>query len=119
VQIVQEELVKSQFQEYVQEQRTCTQSGIFRTLKNYHIAHFKSLFGGVSLRVPRLNGCSCEGQDNRTQTVKIDGQFHCVSREFEFLQSKLATMIPYARTADLLDWYPGFAGGNQLYHVAT
>ena len=109
---VQEELVESQFQEYVQEQRACSQYGTFRTLKDYHIAHFKSLFGGVSLRVPRLNGCSCEGQDNRTQTARIDGLVNWVSPELEFVLSKLAAMIPYARTADLLELLLPVDAGN-------
>jgi len=81
-------------------------------LKDYHKVCFKSLFGGVSLRVPRLNGCSCEGQDNRAQTAKIDGLVNWVSPELEFIQSKLAAMIPYARTADLLELLLPVAAGN-------
>ena len=52
---VQEEIVESQFQGYVQEQRICSRCGTFRTLKDYHMATFQSLFGGVNLQVPRLN----------------------------------------------------------------
>ena len=58
---VQQELVESQFQCYAHEQRICTRCGTRRTLKDYHKVCFKSLFGGVNLQVPRLNGCSCEG----------------------------------------------------------
>lgn len=76
---VQQEIVESQFQSYLQEQRICTQCGSRRTLKAYHTVCFKSLFGGVSLRIPRLNGCLCEGQDARARTVKIDGLVNWVS----------------------------------------
>jgi hypothetical protein len=109
---VQEEIVESQFQGYVQEQRICSRCGTFRTLKDYHMATFQSLIGGVNLRVPRLNGCSCEGPDNRTHSVKIDGLVHWVSPELEFIQSKLAAMIPYARTADLLELLLPVDAGN-------
>jgi hypothetical protein len=94
---IQQELVESQVQYCVQERRNCTRCGSRRTLKDYHAACFRSLFGGVKLRVPRLNGCSCEGDDDRAQSVKIDGLVNWVSPELEFIQSKLAAMIPYAR----------------------
>lgn len=111
---VQEELVKSQFQEYVQKERACARCGTLRTLKDYHSAHLKSLFGGVRLRVPRLNGCCCEGQGNRTHTVKIDGLVNWVSPRLEFVQSQLAAMIPYARTAHLLELLLPVGNTNRL-----
>ena len=70
---IQQELVESQVQCYVLKQRCCTRCGTQRTIKDYHTVCFKSLFGGVSLRVPPLNGCSCEGQGAPAKTVKIDG----------------------------------------------
>ncbi len=109
---VQQELVESQFQCYAHEQRICTRCGTWRTLKDYHTVCCKSLFGGVSLRVPRLHGCSCEGQDTRAQTVKIDGLVNWVSPELEFIQSKLAAMIPYACTADLVELLLPVDAGN-------
>lgn len=109
---IQKELVESQLQCFLQEQRICARCGTRRTLKDYHTACFKSLFGGANLRVPRFNGCPCEGLHTRAQTVKIDGLANWVSPELEFIQSKLAAMIPYARTADLLDLLLPVAAGN-------
>ena len=109
---VQKELVESQLQYFVQEQRICTRCGTCRTLKDYHTVCFKSLFGGVKVRVPRLNGCSCEGPGTPAKTLKIDGLVNWVSPELEFIQSQLAAMIPYARTADLLDLLLPVAAGN-------
>ena len=80
---VQQELVESQVQCCGQEQRICTRCGTRRTLKDYHTVCFKSLFGGVNVRVPRLNGCSCEGQGTPAKTVKIDGLVNWVSPELE------------------------------------
>jgi hypothetical protein len=109
---VQKEFVESQLHCIVRKQRFCTRCGTRRTIKNYHTVCFKSLFGGVNVRVPRLNGCSCEGQDTPAKTVKIDGLVNWVSPELEFIQSQLAAMIPYARTADLLDLLLPVAAGN-------
>ena len=69
---VKKALVETQLQCYAQEQRICAQCGSKRMLKDYHTVCFKSLLGGVSLRIPRIYGCSCEGQDTQAHTVKID-----------------------------------------------
>jgi len=54
LQSVQAQMVRSQYQAHVNEQRMCGRCGQRRTLKDYHGACFKSLFGDVTLRVPRL-----------------------------------------------------------------
>jgi hypothetical protein len=64
------------------------------------------------MRVPRLNGCSCDGQGALAKTDKIDGLVNWVSPELEFIQSKLAAIIPYARTAGLLDLLLPVDAGN-------
>ena len=99
---VQQELVEAQLECHFADQRICAQCGNRRTLKDYRPACFKSLFGGVNLRVPRLYTCSCESQDTRAQTIQIDGLVNWVSPELEFIQSQLAATIPYARSAELL-----------------
>tara|TARA_E500000305_G_scaffold12793_2_gene8752 strand:+ start:435 stop:1835 length:1401 start_codon:yes stop_codon:yes gene_type:complete len=99
---VQKELVESQVQRFIQDQRFCSECGSLRTIKDYHNVRFKSLFGGVDLRVPRLNGCPFKKQKVLATTVKINGLNNWVSPEFEFIQSQLAATIPYARSAELL-----------------
>jgi hypothetical protein len=73
---------------------------------------FKSLFGRVALRIPRLYGCACKGQHAHAQTIQIDELVNWVSPELEFIQSQLAANIPYARTAKLLDLLLPVAAGN-------
>ena len=81
-------------------------------LKDYHSVCFKSLFGAVSLRVPRIYGCWCEGQETQAHTVKIDRLVNWVSPVLEFIQSQLAATIPYARTAELLELLLPVNAGN-------
>ena len=99
---VQKELVETQLQCYVQEQRICTECGSLLMIKDYHTVCFKSLFGGVSLRVPRIYGCSCEGQETQAHTIKIDGLVNWVSPELEYIQSQLAATTPYVPSAKIL-----------------
>jgi hypothetical protein len=99
---VQQELVESQLACHAEEQRICARCGHRRALKDYRPAAFKSLFGRVDLRIPRLYTCSCEDRDTRAQTVQIEGLENWVSPELEFVQSQLAATIPYARTGALL-----------------
>lgn len=86
---VQQELVESQLDCHAEEQRICARCGNRRALKDYRSACFKSLFGRVDLRVPRLYECSCEDHDTRAQTVQIEGLENWVSPELEFVQSQL------------------------------
>ena len=80
---VQQALVESQLHCHTEEQRICIRCGSRQTLKDYHSVHFKSLFGSITVRVARLNVCSCEGQHARAQTVQIAGLEHWVSPELE------------------------------------
>lgn len=114
---IQKELVEFQFQHFVQNQRTCIQCGTRRTIKDYHSACFKSLFGGVSLRVPRLNKCACENDAAWSKSVKINGLANWISPELELIQSKLAATIPYARSTELLSLLLPARAGNAISTV--
>jgi hypothetical protein len=114
---LQKELVESQFHHFVKNQRTCSQCGTRRTIKDYHSACFKSLFGRVSLRVPRLNKCPCENDAAGSNTVKINGLANWLSPELELIQSKLAATIPYARSAELVSLLLPASAGNAISTV--
>lgn len=114
---LQKELVVSQFEHFVQNQRICGQCSTRRTIKDYHNACFKSLFGGVTLRVPRLNKCPCDSDAAGANTVKINGLANWVSPELELIQSKLAATIPYARSAALLRLLLPASAGNAISTV--
>ena len=104
--------MESQYRCHVEDQRICSICGRRRALKDYHTVRFKSLFGRIDLRVPRLFGCACAGQHDHAQTVRIDGLINWISPELEFIQSQLAAAIPYARTTDLLELLLPVADGN-------
>ena len=53
---LQHEIVVRQFEATAQRRRCCAQCGVTRSIKDYHSARFRSLFGDVDLRVARLAG---------------------------------------------------------------
>ncbi len=69
----QRELVQAQFAEYLAAHRMCKACGGRRTIKDYHRVTFKSLFGSVALRVPRVFGCRCDYDPEHARTVKVEG----------------------------------------------
>ncbi len=109
---LQRELVTAQLRYHAEAQRHCTQCGTRRTLKDYRPVRFKSLFGGVKVRVLRLYGCQCKGQYTRAHTFQIDGLVNWVSPELVYTQGQLAATIPYARTAELLELVLPVDAGN-------
>src|SRR6202790_4654044 len=56
---LQHEIVTRQFEATTQQRRHCGQCGTKRAIKDFHGARFRSLFGDVELRVPRLRKCQC------------------------------------------------------------
>jgi hypothetical protein len=56
---LQHEIVTRQFEAATQQRRHCGQCGTKRAIKDFYGARFRSLFGDVELRVPRLRKCPC------------------------------------------------------------
>jgi len=82
--------------------RTCSECGTRRRLKDYRSVSFKSLFGTVPVKLPRLQGCCCEHADPGARILKIDGLKNWVAPELEYLQSHLASTVSYAHASQFL-----------------
>src|SRR6202140_3269027 len=99
---LQHEVVVRQFEATTQQRRHCEHCGTKRAIKDFHGARFRSLFGDVDLRVPRLRKCQCavdspvQGSGNATLRQRW------IAPELECVQSELAAVLPYARRAELL-----------------
>src|SRR3954468_20598753 len=87
-----------------------------RTLatKGYQCRWFRSAFGKVPIRVRRLTTCRCQGEPRRTfSSLQMSGPHGLIAPEWLFLQAKLASLIPFARVADVLaDVLPANEGLN-------
>src|SRR2546423_15583846 len=54
---LQREIVTRQFEATMEQRRHCGQCDVKRSIKDFHGARFRSLFGDVDLRVARLRKC--------------------------------------------------------------
>jgi hypothetical protein len=96
---LQREIVTRQFEATTRDRRQCRQCGLRPSIKDYHGARFRSLFGDVELRVPRYAKCGCarggqaDGHPSRRRWI---------SAELECVQSELAATLPYERSSQIL-----------------
>ena len=99
---LQHEVVVRQFEATTQQRRHCEHCGTKRAIKDFHGARFRSLFGDVDLRVPRLRKCQCAVGEPAPASVKPASRQRWVAPELEYVQSELAATLPYARSAEIL-----------------
>src|SRR5450631_1136582 len=109
---LQQEIVTRQFEETTQLRRHCDRCGTKRAIKDFHGARFRSLLGDVELRVPRLRKCPCAAGSPDQTLANVAGRQSWVSPELECVQSELAAMLPYARSAELLHKLLPIGAGN-------
>jgi hypothetical protein len=110
---LQRSMVTEQIKEYGFAYRGCPDCHQLLHTKGYYQTSFRSAFGRVPLRVRRLVSCSCQGEPQETFACLPVHDGGLVAPEWLFLQAKLASLIPFARVADLLaDVLPAGDGGN-------
>jgi hypothetical protein len=95
---LQARIVTRQVELLAVSQRRCESCGRNRALKDYHDVHYCSLFGSVVVKVPRWRHCECSCS---TATSEQRGR-RWISAELEYVQSRLAATIPYAKSSALL-----------------
>src|SRR6202049_4073024 len=99
---LQHEVVVRQFEATTQQRRNCEHCGTKRAIKDFHGARFRSLFGDVDLRVPRLRKCQCAVDSPVQGSANATLRQRWIAPELECVQSELAAVLPYARSAELL-----------------
>jgi hypothetical protein len=110
---LQRSIVTAQIEEHGAGYRGCPDCHQLLRTKGYYRTSFRSAFGRVPLRVRRLESCSCHGGTRATFGCLPTHEGGLVAPEWLFLQAKLASLIPFARAADLLgDVLPAGDGGN-------
>ena len=82
--------------------------GLNRAIKDYHDVHYRSLFGNVVVKVPRWRRCEC-----RCSSAPSERRARrWISAELEYVQSRLAATIPYAKSSELPELLLPMAGAN-------
>jgi hypothetical protein len=98
---LQDQIVTRQVQSLSTAERRCAACGSNRSTKDYHNVHYRSLFGSVVVKVPRWRRCECSYSRSTAPSQRRGRRW--ISAELEYVQSRLAATIPYARSSELLE----------------
>jgi hypothetical protein len=99
---VQDFVVARQGAEDLERRRRCPNCGERYTSKAGGTIEVKTLFGAVEVGNPRWNRCQCQASGPKTfrpATSWLRGQ---TSPELLYLETKWASLIPFAKVAELL-----------------
>jgi hypothetical protein len=99
---VQEFVAAQQVAEDLEGRRRCTNCGQLHHSKSSGTSTIHTLFGPVSVPNPRWKRCSCQTDGPKTfrpTSVWLSGR---ATPELLYIETKWASLIPFARVADLL-----------------
>ena len=100
---IQELMTRHQFMEYIAKKRFCSCCGKIRCVKGYHSLTFRTVYGKLKIKSPRLNYCSCEGEARKSFSPLANLLTERISPECLYLQTKMASLMSYGVTAKLLE----------------
>jgi hypothetical protein len=99
---VQNVLAAQQADDSLQQQRTCSDCGRLHTSKETGSTPIKTVFDPVQVANPRWNRCPCQNGGPKTfrpMSARLPGR---TSPEMLYLETKWASLIPFAKVAELL-----------------
>src|SRR6202049_151791 len=99
---VQDFVVAQQAREELEQRRACPRCRRPYTTKDFGSTPVSTVFGRVEVPNPRWNRCGCQTEGPRTfrpMRTWLNGQ---TSPEMLYLETKWASLIPFARATDLL-----------------
>ena len=100
---VQRTIVFEQVEEYLQQQQACHDCGMKRYHKDEREIVYRTLFGRLRLRSPRLFHCKCQLQPTRTFSPLANLLTERTAPERLYLESKFASLMSYGLTTKLLE----------------
>ena len=98
-------MIAQQVSEDLEQRRACPHCGQRHTAKDSGSTPVKTLFGPVNVPNPRWNRCECQTQAPKTFRPTAAWLHGRTSAEMLYLESKWASLIPFAKVADLLRKY--------------
>ena len=99
---LQRQIVQRQAESYAEEHRACPACGKRRRKKGSYFVCFRTLFGNVELESPRLYHCDCQEHEQKTFSPFTELMPEHTAPELLYLETKWASLAPYAKVADLL-----------------
>jgi hypothetical protein len=99
---VQTVVVQEQATTYLAQQRACTTCGKLHRSKEPRQSTVNTVFGPVSVPNPRWHRCACQKTEPLTFRPTAQWLTGHTSPELLYLETKWASLIPYAKVVDLL-----------------
>jgi hypothetical protein len=100
---LQRRTVELQAAAWIDRQRHCSDCGKQLRIKGSYPIVFRSLFGDIRLASPRFHRCRCRNQAGPTTVSSLKDLFSDhMAPERLYLETRWASLVPYAATAELL-----------------
>lgn len=101
---IQNVLTTEQVKEYVEQHRHCPDCGVEYLHKDQQNIIYRTLFGKLKLKSPRLVSCNCQLSKSKSNTFSPLTQLlpQRSAPEFVYLQSKWSALMSYGMTGNLL-----------------
>lgn len=100
---IQTIMTAHQVADYTASQRICVQCNKQRSIKGYVALTYRTLFGTLHLKSPRLSECKCQSQKEHSFSPLTKIFPERIAPELSYLESKLASFLSYGMTAKLLE----------------
>ena len=100
---IQKVMVKNQIRDFINKNRTCIECAKNLSIKDYRDIKYRTLFGKLSIKSPRLNTCKCLNNSSKTFSPLTSVITERTSPELNYLQTKWASLMSYGITANLLN----------------
>ncbi|MDY6786482.1 MAG: ISKra4 family transposase, partial [Cyanobacteriota bacterium] len=98
---IQQILVEKQIEQYQQQQSLCSACGKKLRHKGAHSLVYRTLFGNLNLKSPRLFHCPCQKQPQKTFSPLAALLVERTAPERLYLESKFASLMSYGLTVKL------------------
>lgn len=99
---LQQKIVDQQCNDFVKSKKACGECGKNHRKKGSYPIVLRTLFGDLSISSPRFYTCGCKEQAHKTFSPLTNLITEHTSPERLYLESKWASIIPFAKTVDLL-----------------
>jgi hypothetical protein len=99
---IQQVMTHHQIKDYISEQKTCNNCGEKLMNRGYHSLKYRTLFGKLSLKSPRLLKCNCHKHKQKSFSPLTKLLSDHASPELMYLESKWVSLMSYDLATNLL-----------------
>lgn len=99
---IQQIMTKMQIKEFIGQQHCSSCSGK-HTIDGYHNLIYRTLFGKLILKSPRLKKCKCEADKRISFSPVANLLTERIAPELSYLETKWVSLMSYGMTVNLLE----------------